>query len=444
MPSGQRYPDLLGAPPGLEGGAPAGAWSKNRWLARQAFQRYLFQLTYSDRLLGEAMARLRSTGRYDRSLFVVVADHGVSFMPGDAFRDVTPGNVPQIATVPFFVKAPGQHSGRLNDANVRTADVLPTIAARLGIHLPWRVGGRSADARTAAGRIAVSPQHGDEPVTMDFDEFIRRRNALSSQIATDFGETPGALYRIGPDDDLLGRPVAALAAAPAPEADFALDGGGMLDDVDPTGPLVPSMLTGEVSGIPAKARLAVAVDGRVQAVTIPYEHDGVTRFAALVPPSSYTRGANSVELVAVTGSRSGRAFAALRGSQLRYRLVRAGDRTTIVAGHAQRIPVAAGPSPGVLEKLSLDAAEIKITGWAGTRDPGRAARLVLAFVNGHFLGATRPDVARPDLRRLGPGLGHAGFTLAGARVGGNESQPIVHVYAILGRRAVELHQPQAP
>jgi hypothetical protein len=170
----------------------------------------------------------------------------------------------------------------------------------------------------------------------------------------------------------------------------------------------------------------------------------MTRFAALVPPSSFKRGANSVEVVAVTGTGSGRAFAAVRGSQMRYRLVRDGGGTTIVAGNGQRITVAAGPPAGAVEKLAIEAAEIKINGWAGTTDPPRAAPLVLAFADDRFLGAAQPSVKRPDLAKYGAALTRAGFTLAGARVGRTDTQPTVHVYAVLGRRAVELRQPQAP
>ena len=65
LPSGQRYPDALGELPGL--GAD---WTRNRWLARQGFQRYLLQVGYADRLLGEAIEQLPPGGRYDRSLIV--------------------------------------------------------------------------------------------------------------------------------------------------------------------------------------------------------------------------------------------------------------------------------------------------------------------------------------------------------------------------------------
>ena len=63
LPNGQRYPDPLAELPGLEKkGAPAGKWSKDRWLAREAFARYLLQLQYADRLLGRRWRRCEGRG----------------------------------------------------------------------------------------------------------------------------------------------------------------------------------------------------------------------------------------------------------------------------------------------------------------------------------------------------------------------------------------------
>ena len=74
---------------------------------------------------------------------VVLADHGVSFVPGGNARLVDRDNIADIARVPLFVKLPGQRAGRVDTRAARTIDVLPTIADVLGVRLPWRVDGRS-------------------------------------------------------------------------------------------------------------------------------------------------------------------------------------------------------------------------------------------------------------------------------------------------------------
>jgi hypothetical protein len=52
---------------------------------------------------------------YDDTLFVVTADHGMSFAAGEFGRRVaTAGNVDQVLWVPTFIKQPGQDEGRVD------------------------------------------------------------------------------------------------------------------------------------------------------------------------------------------------------------------------------------------------------------------------------------------------------------------------------------------
>jgi hypothetical protein len=85
-------------------------------------------------------------GLYDKSLVIVVADHGISFRHLDLSRKVVPGhaaNVPAIAFPPLFVKYPDEHEGRIVDRHVETIDIVPTIADAVGVRIPWKVDGHS-------------------------------------------------------------------------------------------------------------------------------------------------------------------------------------------------------------------------------------------------------------------------------------------------------------
>ena len=67
--------------------------------------RHLLQVGYVDRQLGLIVRRMKRTGLFDRSLFIVVADHGIAFEVGvKERRQVTETNFEQVAAVPFFVK----------------------------------------------------------------------------------------------------------------------------------------------------------------------------------------------------------------------------------------------------------------------------------------------------------------------------------------------------
>ena len=158
LPSGHVY-GFSNSSEGLE--YPGGAWTGDRWLVEQAYQRHLLQVGYVDSLLGRVLRTLEREGLYDQALVIVVADHGASFRPGAPRRSVTRENLADIAGVPLIVKYPRQrHRGADLGVTARTIDVLPTIADVLGVPLPWQVPRPIASRAGSAGRSGRSRQRG--------------------------------------------------------------------------------------------------------------------------------------------------------------------------------------------------------------------------------------------------------------------------------------------
>ena len=110
----------------------------------QGYQRHLLQLEFTDRLLGRIIRRLKANDMWDRSLFVITADHGVSFRVGGQRRRISRANAMDIAPVPLFIKAPGQTKGREIQTHLQTIDILPTVLDMLDISSPWKMDGHSA------------------------------------------------------------------------------------------------------------------------------------------------------------------------------------------------------------------------------------------------------------------------------------------------------------
>jgi phosphoglycerol transferase MdoB-like AlkP superfamily enzyme len=113
-------------------------WTTSQLFVDQALQRLVLQVGYVDQAIGELTRRLKATGLYDRALVVVAADHGASFRAGGFRRTVSPANLADIASVPLFVKYPGQQTGGEDDRDARTVDIVPTIADVLGVKIPWK------------------------------------------------------------------------------------------------------------------------------------------------------------------------------------------------------------------------------------------------------------------------------------------------------------------
>ena len=142
LPSGRVRPvaDDYGVPPEVR---ETLRLPRDRALSRRLWRAHLLQVGYADRLLGRVLDRLRSTGQYDESLVVVVADHGVSFRPGAPMRDVSTANVNGVGAVPLFVKRPGGEGRGTDPVAAQSIDVLPTILDSIGAATPPGVQGRS-------------------------------------------------------------------------------------------------------------------------------------------------------------------------------------------------------------------------------------------------------------------------------------------------------------
>jgi choline-sulfatase len=105
------------------------------------------EIAYADSALGWFIGYLKKTGRYDNALIVVVGDHGEGL--GEHHEDThgiflydSTTHVPLIIKTP--VKFPAQgHPDQVVKAQVRTTDILPTIADWMGIPPPAQLDGAS-------------------------------------------------------------------------------------------------------------------------------------------------------------------------------------------------------------------------------------------------------------------------------------------------------------
>ena len=306
LPSGKQYgPPGMGAFP--HGMRTANHWANDEWEIAQAFQRYLLQLGYVDRLIGELVATLKDTGLYESCLLVLVADHGVSFRAGDRRRGLTESNFAEITNVPLLVKLPRQRAGVISGRNVQTIDVLPTIADVLGLEIPWKVDGQSVidfSLPNPPEKKSFRNRGPDEPFVFDVETLATRRAETLDWAHALFGSglTPRGLFRGGPHPELLEQNPRDHVIAKATALRIHLDATPRWGHhYDPQGPFAPTHITGRVIGWQAgnaPLELAVAVNGVVRAVTRTFGRKA--KFTAMVPESALTPGRNRVEVFAIS------------------------------------------------------------------------------------------------------------------------------------------------
>ena len=307
LPSGQRYTLRR-----YTVGTSSGQWNDDERVVASSYQRHLLQLQYVDGLLGELMERLRQIGIYDDALIVVTADHGASLQAGLPFRHSTDATFADIASVPLFIKQPGQREGRVATANVETIDVLPTLAAQVGVRLPWEADG--SDAFTARPKSRT--------VKTMFIRSARERmegpadlsDAVAAGVARKFEifETGDPLkLRLGRYHEIVGAPVAAMKSEQPAGFEVAIDTVALLNEVDHDSDFVPAHVTGGIVTRDAGAvvpPLAVALNGMVAAVTRPYlfsAYGHAIPWEAVVDPRFIEQGANTIGVFAIRDAPDG-------------------------------------------------------------------------------------------------------------------------------------------
>ena len=196
---------------------------------------------------------------------MVTADHGASFRAGAPRRGLVDINAFEIGMVPLFIKAPGQSTGIVETTPARTIDVLPTVAAYLGIELPWPHQGQSLteNPRTAPPLQVKAYWERDLVELDDVAEGVLDATEYAYSI---FGDGKGRIdpHSLGDYDSLIGRAPEEVSTGSSP-LEVHVDNLWRLDHVSESISFLPGFVRGEVTGdVEPEMHIAIALNGRIQ------------------------------------------------------------------------------------------------------------------------------------------------------------------------------------
>jgi hypothetical protein len=267
-------------------------------------QRHYLQTGFTDLLLRRLWDKLKREGMWDESLIVVLADHGVAFPHRRERRRLGRETAAEIAPIPLLIKAPGQKQGKVDDAWVETIDILPTIFDLLNLDPKVKMDGKSAfsDEVQQRDELRFLIRNTFEVLRIPADQFERERQRVVDRNLRLFGtgrDGPDRIYRIGPHQELIGRPASAAGRKLPVELSYA----GEYGRVDPESGYVPTHVVGRVEGDENPGRdIAVAVNGTIAAVgntfTLAVGDEGEL-VSVMVPESAFREGRNRVEVFEV-------------------------------------------------------------------------------------------------------------------------------------------------
>ncbi len=297
------------------------SWADDESARVFAFQQLLTQVGAVDSLLGQLIEHLKAQGIFDKSLIVITADHGVSFVPGLHRRGYAKSDTffEDILSVPLIIKEPGQTKGTISDRNVQSIDILPSIIDLLDIDTTWTFDGLSAFSEVPAPEnkqvlIGSKPRANvleSEDLTYTVQTFPAPQKIPDNTLRwklRHFGKAPpNPIFRFSPlfGRDLLGTKVEGILPSEAkvqiikpplaigPEMKVGLQGNIK------SGPF-PTFVEGLIHALPDELKnktisVAVALNGEIVAVAPTYAHESYLGFQLLIPDALLNRDFNEAE-----------------------------------------------------------------------------------------------------------------------------------------------------
>lgn len=280
----------------------------NNDATRDNYQRYLNQMVATDATILRAINTLKEKGFWDKMLLVVTADHGISFVPGQAQRQSTLEDmdlVNDIYRVATFVKYPDQQKATISDCATSNLDLLPTIADVLGVMSEWKFSGSSLKSscprRSTRPIESATGQFGS--LDTGFDDLLTRVQYYSD-VVTNIG---GArrIAAVGATSDLIGFP-APRPTGPSVVARWVLNRPDEFSVSKPErGSFAPVTVQGGVllnEPLPEGSEGILVVDGVAAGVVGEFGNGSVYfGFLSVIDYSLLTSGKHKVEMLVYNG-----------------------------------------------------------------------------------------------------------------------------------------------
>lgn len=236
---------------------------------RDNYQSLLNQYVAVDGVVGDMVDTLSSSPGWSQTMLIVTADHGITFVPGESYRDtVNLGNVEtldDIYRVPLFVKYPAQTEPRVDECAASTLDLFATIESVLGLGSGWVTDGVDlASACPATRERSITWLKGARSLVAGRTELAERVRWYGDWVDSD-GDVD-AIYRTGPAGGLVGSKVP--VGAPVDDrfewqlgnaGEFEVVGSGRFEPV-------PTRAVGTIratSRVPDDLQVLVAVDDTI-------------------------------------------------------------------------------------------------------------------------------------------------------------------------------------
>ena len=270
---------------------------------RDMYQTFLYQVGAADQVITNLITKLKQSGKWDSTLLVVTADHGISFIPTMPQRhtDFTyPEQVADIYRIPTFVKYPSQKTGVASDCAITNLDLLPTIIDVTQTKSSWTFAGMSLANECPKGRTrTIVSATGESAVLSGGFEEVRERAAHYAQIVSNVGSIR-KVAAVGESASLIGTRIGDHTVDSRISSWTAKQKRLFQNVSGKRGATIPGMITGKVTlsqsledgteGIITVDGVAAGVIGELSGAR------SVVTFASVLDYTLLTPGPHTIEL----------------------------------------------------------------------------------------------------------------------------------------------------
>lgn len=275
------------------------------------YQSLLMQYAGVDAMIGKMVTDLQQSGNWDRTMVVVVADHGLSMEGGTTRRRVVdpnqPGTLEDLYRIPLFIKYPAQQEPTVNDCDVMHMDLVPTIAGVKGLDAGWTYDGD--DLRNACPdrpSREVNWPNGKTDMTSDWTAILDRVVLYDSYVPVSGGVD--GIFGYGRFAELISSPVTTTSTSSSISS-WSVEQKDQFTNISSARfAQVPVMISGDITvsrSIPKDAVGVVTVDGVIAGFV--GELSGVAAgqtvtYTAALATSQLKSGSQVVALSIVSGT----------------------------------------------------------------------------------------------------------------------------------------------
>ena len=385
-------------------------------LVDHAYQRHLLQTAYVDKLLGDILSVLKARGMFEEALIVVLADHGVSFRPGESLRSATDANYQEILSIPLFIKYPGQDHPETDVQAVRLSDVLPTILDALNSKIDFqKFDGRSLLRPGQIDRETIDLQRdGGVRAEYDFNQFKSRFDQAVKMKRPEFANGPlTALYAIN-GESLMDKAVSQFPAGPPVNYSLRLDNPHLYDDINLEASSLPTLIRANSvfpGGASVKKKVAVSVNGIMRGVSFLQKIDhSAFDFQVLVAPESFQAGQNSIRFFQLDEDQGNPLVSPIPfEDENKVELTHEIFQLDSFKFNSFQLTVnSTGGHGEITLKADPDNHHIRLGGWSAKSQTGEIAAEVFFFSDYRLIGSVKPQLSSDRAKKV-TGFEHAEF-----------------------------------